>query len=410
MSCYGYPSDTTPFKKQLFENGFVFDYAFSQATKTRPSVPSIMTSLYPTATGVWRITDRLDDAYLTIAEIMRNQGFATAAFIQNQNAGPYAGIHQGFGQLTSTAKATPEHGYGKLVRDWIESHRHRNFFLYLHVLDPHGKYDPPESHRGWWKTRHIGGHPVDPDRRFDPDWVSTPTIEGRRARYDGEIRNNDDQFKGFVTWLKEQGLYEDTLLVFISDHGEFLGEHGLWEHTPPGFIQVLRVPLLINYPRLNGLGTRIRHPVQLIDVMPTILDLAQIDTEPLILHGQSLIPLIENQQQQTWSDRVIASDEVVRRSSPADAARGSLFFGQWHLLYSQEDTVRIFDYVHGPDEGEVDTSRFAAELAKLGIEDFIATIQSANITIWQSLVKTREPSVEYDANVIDQLRELGYVE
>ena len=103
MSCYGYFRETTPIKDKLIKKGVLFQHAFSQATMTRPSCPSFMTSLYPTATGVWHFSEMLDDTYLTLAEIMRNQGFATASFIQNANAGSPAGLHQGFSTLFDTA-------------------------------------------------------------------------------------------------------------------------------------------------------------------------------------------------------------------------------------------------------------------------------------------------------------------
>ena len=100
LSTYGYELETSPHKTKLMgEHGIQFEWAVSQATKTRPSVPSLMTSLYPTATGVLGWADMLSDRYLTLAEIMRSQGFTTAAFAQNGNAGPYAGGHQGFSQF-----------------------------------------------------------------------------------------------------------------------------------------------------------------------------------------------------------------------------------------------------------------------------------------------------------------------
>jgi choline-sulfatase len=124
--------------------GVQFDWAFSQATKTRPSVPALMTSLYPTATGVWHRSDMLSERHLTLAEIMRSQGFVTASFLQNGNAGPYAGLHQGFSELYDERIMgnASEEIFGERVFSWLEDHRDQNFFLYLHPLDPHAPYDP----------------------------------------------------------------------------------------------------------------------------------------------------------------------------------------------------------------------------------------------------------------------------
>lgn len=410
MSCYGYPRKTTPFKDLLFKHGMVFEHAFSQATKTRPSVPSIMTSLYPTATGVWQLSDRLDDAYLTLAEIMRHQGFVTAAFIQNENAGPYAGLQQGFGQLRGTGKADPELAYGPLVREWIDAHKHRNMFLYLHILDPHGRYDPPEKFRGWWRTIQFRGIRVDHNPRFDPEWDSTPSVEGRRARYDGEIRNNDYYFEGLVTWLKQRALFENTLLVFIADHGEHLGEHELWEHSPPGYIQVLHVPLLMSYPARFGSGIRFSQPVQVMDVMPTILELADVDTAPLILQGQSLMPLIRRDSSVELTRRVVASDEVVRRKVLDEGFWGSLFFDGWHLLNTKDRDVQVFNYLLDPNENRADTSEIALQIMRSGVDEYMEAIQRLNIGIWGSVTRDKNRTIDYDVEVVEQLRELGYVE
>ena len=131
LSTYGYERDTSPNKTAVMaKQGVVFEHAFSQATKTRPSVPSIFTGLYPTATGVWHFSDVLSERYLTLAEIMSNQGFVTASFIQNGNAGVYAGLHQGFDVLRDTnlmGKAT-ENVLGGSVFEWMQQAPGPEFF------------------------------------------------------------------------------------------------------------------------------------------------------------------------------------------------------------------------------------------------------------------------------------------
>ena len=157
---------------------------------------------------------------------MRSQGFLTASFIQNTNAGPAAGLHQGFGQLFHIRGAAE--GYGKLFFDWLQELHDRNFFAYVHVLDPHGVYDPPADFRGWYEELAPGRTPVErDDLEHDPAWVETPTLEGRRALYDGEIRANDHHFERLLEELERLELLKDTLVIFLADHGEHLGERGL---------------------------------------------------------------------------------------------------------------------------------------------------------------------------------------
>ena len=259
LSLYGHERETSPFKERLASSGVLFEHAFSQATRTRPSCPSFMTSLYPTATGVWSFRDRLDDRYLTLAEVLRGQGFETASFIQNANAGPAAGLHQGFDHVwnTHTMGTQPQQIYGDHVLRWIARHRDRNLFVYLHALDPHGVYDPPAPYDAWYREGDLGTEVRPLYDKIDPDWETRPTLEGRRRLYDGEIRHNDARLESFIGALDRLGILEDSLLVFMSDHGEHLGEHALWIHKPPGFVQVLHVPLLMVHPRLLPRGVRI---------------------------------------------------------------------------------------------------------------------------------------------------------
>lgn len=131
LSGNGYKLPTTPVKDKLFaECGIVFENAISQGCWTRPSVPSLMTSLMPTVTGVWHFSDMLGDEFLTLAEIMRSQGFVTGAFIQNPNAGAWAGMHQGYSQLFDEAALglETEGVFGERLKGWLESQRQRNFF------------------------------------------------------------------------------------------------------------------------------------------------------------------------------------------------------------------------------------------------------------------------------------------
>ena len=240
-----------------------------------------MTSLLPTATGVWNFSDMLRDEYLTLAEILRSQGFVTASFIQNGNAGPYNGLHQGFSLLLDeeVLGRTTEKILGDRLASWLDRHAERNFFLYLHVRDPHGPYDPPPPFDAWYHDA-MRESPAEQralalaaDRKWlDPEWVERPTLVGRRLLYDGEIRHNDSLVGALVEQLESLGLREDTLIVLLSDHGEHLGEHGLWEHHPPGYRQVLHVPLILVHPAGLPEGRRIDQIVQLTDVMPTVLD------------------------------------------------------------------------------------------------------------------------------------------
>ena len=416
LSMYGYQRRTSPFKERLALRGVLFEHAFSQATKTRPSCPSFMTSLYPTATGVWSFADRLDDRFLTLAEVLRSQGFETASFVQNTNAGPAAGLHQGFDHVWNahTMGTQPQQIYGDHVLGWIARHRDRNLFVYLHALDPHGVYDPPAPYDAWYREGDLGTEVRPLYEKLDPDWVTRPTREGRQRLYDGEIRNNDARMESFIEALDRLGLLEDALIVFMSDHGEHLGEHALWIHKPPGFVQVLHVPLLMVHPRLLPRGVRISEPVQLADIAPSILELAGVDVDQLPLQGSSLLRLVRDEVPDHGDRRVGVSEEVTSYPAKSDPmVRASLFFGRWHFLrteHEDRESLQIFDYVADPDELKPLASTSLDFLLQRRVLAWLRRLKAANLAIWEQTTRGGTEEVRFDLEVQDQLRALGYIE
>ncbi|MGH6918520.1 MAG: sulfatase-like hydrolase/transferase, partial [Geminicoccaceae bacterium] len=428
LSSYGYGLETSPNKSALMkEEGIQFDWAFSQATKTRPSVPALMTSLYPTATGVWHRSDALSSRYLTLAEIMRAQGFVTGAFLQNGNAGPYAGLHQGYSELYDerTMGTATEEIVGPRVRSWLESHRGQNFFLYLHVIDPHAPYDPPAPFDSWNRELAGAGTPVEWLEYKDAD-NQEPTIEGRQRRYAGEIRHNDNLLPTLLQSLDQLGIREDTLLIFLSDHGEYLGEFGEWDHHPPGRLPVIHVPLMMTYPGRFGEPKRIIEAVQLVDVMPTVLELAGIDRTDLLLQGDSLVGLIERSDPERWRDRLVISEEpwAMEKSQPCSCA--SLFFREWHVLSSTylwpvdaSDPIlpgvatfvktHVYRYRDDPTE-RIPSLTFLPDLyIRWLANDTVSSLREANQTTWRKLTEGDSVDLQVDPDTLEHLRGLGYV-
>jgi arylsulfatase A-like enzyme len=429
LSTYGYELETSPYKTALMrDRGIQFDWAFSQATKTRASVPSLMTSLYPTATGVWHPGDMLSSRYLTIAEIMRAQGFVTASFLQNANAGPHVGAHQGFSELLEErimGQATEEI-IGQRLHSWLERHRAQNIFLYLHVIDPHGPYDPPAPFDGWYRETAGTGTPVTWRNDQDPRAIQQPTIEGRQRRYAGEIRHNDHVLTSLIRTLEELGIREDTLLIFLADHGEYMGENGEWGHQPPGLMPVIRVPLMMIYPSRFKEPKRIAEVVQLVDVMPTVLELAGVDRTELLLQGDSLVSLIEGAEPQHWRDRLAISEEphIMQKRRPCSCA--SLLFRDWHVISStglwppnRTDPIlpgiqtfiktHVYRFRDDPKE-QVPALSFLPDLyVRWLANDTVSELREVNQTTWRKLSEGEDVDLQVDPETLEHLRGLGYV-
>ena len=429
LSSYGYELETSPNKTALInEGGIQFDWAFSQATKTRPSVPALMTSLYPTATGVWHRSDMLSSRYLTIAEIMRAQGFVTASFLQNGNAGPYAGLHQGFSELHDERLmgSSTEEIVGQRVRSWLERHRDQNMFLYLHAIDPHGPYDPPAPFDAWYKEVAETGTPVEWLDHLDGDAVREPTMEGRQRRYAGEIRHNDHVLTTLVRTLEELGIREDTLLIFLADHGEYMGEGGRWDHDPPSLLPVVHVPLMISYPRRFTQAQRIESAVQLIDVVPTVLELAGVERTELLLEGESLVGLIEGKDVDRWRDRVVFVEEPWAMDKEHPCSCASMMFRDWHVISStwlwpadRTDPIlpgiqtfvktHVYRYRDDPKE-QVPALSFLPDLyVRWLANDTVSELRELNQTTWRKLTEGEDIDLQMDPDTLEHLRGLGYV-
>ena len=442
LSGYGHARETSPYFDAFVRKGVVFEHALSQASKTRPSVAAMMTGLYPTAVGVWNFHEMLDERYLTLAEILRSQGFATAAFMGNPNAGPYAGLHQGFEFLVHRFPGRarlPGEPYliqraseilGPKVDDWIDDNLDRNFFLYLHLVDPHGAYDAPPPFDRWFQEIDTAALPeLRRDFKLDPPAVARPTGEGRRRMYDGEIRYNDQHIARLLEGLEARGVLEHTLVIFASDHGEFLGlrDADEWGHHPPGYEQVIHVPLAMVLPKALPAGRRVALPVQLIDVLPTILELAGVDDDGLVLQGRSLLPLATDAgAAAAWAaNRIVVSDEVIGRPRGDTRPWGSVYFDGVHFLNSRKfydrtllsqpdldvtSRIEAFRYAEDPAESNNLAGDPQWRPWKDESSSFLQALIEQNEGIWQAMTGESDDEIRLDPEVREQLRGLGYIQ
>ena len=405
LSLHGHRRETSPALDALAARGATFERAYSTATKTRPSVPSLMTSLYPSASGVVTHYDRLAEPYVTLAEILRAAGFATAAFIQNGNAGPAAGLHQGFDR--SATRATPEdtlYDHPDVLR-WLEQHREQSFFLYLHLLDPHGPYDPGPPFDRWYRESGPGTTAV-ARHVYDPEWVRRPTREGRRLLYDGEIRRNDEGLARLLERLAGWGI-DDALLVFLSDHGEHLGEHGLWWHHPPSYAQVVHVPLVIVAPGRVSPGLRLSDPVSLIDVAPTVVDLLGLDGSALLQQGRSLRPRLEGAARDRR--RIVLVEEATVYRGPSDLSVSAIF-DPFHVLFSHlRSAPEIYDVEADPRQESPLPPNLARRRLLPKVGDYARRLGAINRSLRSALAGEAPDVLPQDPEVQEQLRALGYL-
>lgn len=238
VRAYGDGEAQTPALDALAAGGVRFDHAYAAAPLTLPSHASLMTGRYPPRHGARTDAGHLDPAALTIAEAFRRAGFATAAFAAGPPLDRRSGLDRGFESYTVG-------GQDSHAETWLDAHRDRRCFVWLHLFDPHAPY----------------GNPADRAR------VARPAID----RYDDDVAAADARLARLVRFLGPR--LRDTLLAVTSDHGEAFGEHGEVTHGLFVYDTTLRVPLILNGPPLDG-GRVATDPVSLVDVAPTIATLA----------------------------------------------------------------------------------------------------------------------------------------
>ncbi len=286
LGCYGYDRPTSPNLDRFADEATLFEAAIAQAPWTRPSVASILTGLGPLAHGVRTVEDRLPAKAETLAERLKGAGYRTAAFSTNWNVSTVTGFEQGFDDFLFFPQEPGSGSVNRRVLAWLDTKRgEQPFFLYIHTLDPHAPYEPPADLREQLAPglRPKAGTLEDLRRLYSSKGK-------RRARmidevsllYDAEVAANDRSFGALLDALRERGLYDETLIVFVADHGEELGEHGGLGHAHSLYSDQLDIPLVIKLPSQASqtAGRRVSRLAQQVDLVPTLLAAAGLPGVP----------------------------------------------------------------------------------------------------------------------------------
>lgn len=325
LGCHGYFRDTSPNIDRLAKEGVLFKDAHATAIATGPGFTSIITGLSPVHHHFyltpWNIPNLIDfdDAILTLPELIQDLvgGYVTAAFDNLINFSSHMDqFVRGFEfyvNVTGTSKPIHHHVTGGQINrrliPWLKEHKNENFFLFVHYWDPHTPYNQPEEFRRIF--HHEPGKLGDLEVREAPAgyryvsgwgrvgdlWEPYPD-EGKPTidLYDGEIRYVDFMIGNVFETLKELGIEDKTVILITSDHGEQLGQHGLYGHR--GLHEsVVHIPLIMWSPSIIPSGKVVEGYVQQSDICPTILSLLGVEDEEMPkLDGESLLPVIEGKK------------------------------------------------------------------------------------------------------------------
>jgi len=287
LGSYGHGRDTAPFLDRIAREGTLFETAIAPATVTGPSHMSLFTGVYPPRHGMLTGMEPRAAGIDTLAQLLRAAGYHTAAFTENGYIIADLGFTDGFstyhentgqGGISRPAEGEVRLTFAQAER-WLRENRRFPFFLFVHTYKVHFPYNPPEGYRTLFENDGLPGQPERPNLRR---WFTD---------YDREIRFVDDELKRLFAAIPADGRTGSTIVVILSDHGEEFGEHGGWQHGSTVFEELLRVPLIFWAPGRIAAGRRHATQVSLIDVAPTLLELAGIPLPPT-MQGTSLRPAV----------------------------------------------------------------------------------------------------------------------
>jgi arylsulfatase A-like enzyme len=390
MGFLGKTPSVTPNLDKLAAQSCVFDDAYTVAPITLPAHCSLLTGLYPVSHGVHENTShQLPKDALTLAEILKGHGYATAATVGAFVLDPMYGIDQGFDHYDSPTKRDAHVGLsvaerradeqGDLaVKEIAELAKETPFFYWVHFFDPHFPYEAPDK------------LPPEPGEAATPDALS-------RHTYLEELHFADKHLGRLLEKLESSGLMKELVVVFAADHGESLGDTPEPSHGYFLFDATVRIPLLIRDPESKP--RRVAAQASLVDVVPTVLDLlAAPERETLRFDGADLAPLVRG-----------SADDVGERALLLETRMTWLNFGWAPFDGCVQERMK---YVHSARDELFD--RKADPLEKKNLFDPAEARSKALVLRVQSLLAApavklgREP-VQLDVEERQRMQALGYV-
>jgi len=340
LSCYGYERKTSPEIDKLASEGVVFENAFSNSTWTRSSAASILTSTYPSVHGVMTNNDFLTKELVTLPELLQKCGFVTVVINAMGNLASVYGFDRGFTEYfdlfrSSNLKKIRDAARGKnfgehesakdavnplsedineIASSMLKKYKNDNLFIFCWSIDTHTPLSSPENFAIFSDPNYSGkvdgthSHPPE-NIKDEQQWIGL---------YDSEIYHNDHSIGQLVAELKKLDLYDDTTIMVTSDHGQGLGEHGKFLHGGPPYDYVIRVPMIVKLSRqFSKHADKVSNFIQLIDIFPTITDLAGLDIQKIpTIQGKSFLPLIAGRRDEYVGHDAIYAETHQFQDSP----------------------------------------------------------------------------------------------
>jgi len=424
LRCYGYARETSPAIDALASDSALFLNARSQAPYTLSSHASILTGLLPTSHQVLHLDQSLDTAAVTLADRFRAEGYITAAIVGGGQVSAKYGLAKGFDFFDERAWIHKDNDlaglhYGR-VANWLKENRPSPFFLFVHTYQPHDPYDAPAPWNRMFLDEDAPWSSADLQVILGAGFqelfkrMTSAQTANLVGLYDGEIRYTDEALIGpLVALLRELGLYDRTLIVLTSDHGEKFNEHYGWVHAHTLYDEEIHVPLMFKFPASRHRGDRIEDSVRSIDIAPTVLEVAGIGFKLDEIDGRSLMGRLDGQAP---ADRPVLSylpagfiDDIPEKIALIQGARKLILNKRYEAgAYTYfnpppppQDDVELFDLAGDPGEKRNAAGADPAMVRRLfeALKPFQARLAAAG----------KSKRFQMDEALREKLRTLGYI-
>jgi len=421
FGCYGYHRQTTPFLSSMERDCAFYENAISSSYWTMPSVASLFTGMYTSDHGLVADSDKLDESWTTLPGILRKKGYHCSAFVRNIYVSEYSGLTSDFDYyckkdykkklkgmmsflksltfgledgsnrtgdkhvskvsqitkkqafitaLSRAAETFVDSGSSQLISNfgsWLSKHKSGPFFVYLHFMETHSPYRAPHLYgfRFLKLKEKIKELKVNRDhlRFLTKEREMTPDdFRILLASYDNAIFYSDALIGRIIGMLRQMGLYDNSLIIILSDHGDNIGDHGLMSHYWCLYDTVIKIPLLIKFPRHLSCIGRITRLAQNVDIFPTILSLLDVKDEKIWeqTQGNDLLGLMPAKREEE-----IAISELVKAFGPDKRRYRNLFACYDRRLLSIRSKTAKFIYSSRGDHEAYDLLNDPYELTNL---------------------------------------------
>jgi len=374
VGCYGNADASTPTIDTLAATGVRFEEAYAQVPLTLPSHVSMLTGLHPLSTGV-QVNGALalGPGVPTLSEVFKGHGYRTAAFIGADVMESSYGLTRGFDHYSDdfgeddTSGQRPADQVTDAALNWLNREPGGTFFAWAHYYDPHTPYTPPAEFSA-----------------------------GAASAYAGEISFVDSQIQRLLSWLDENGLREQTMVIVVGDHGEGLLDHQEDSHGHFVYNTTMRVPWIVEYPALLSKPQTVATPVQLVDLFPTVLDLLGWDTSEFALDGRSLAQACTTGKAEA---QPVYGESEYPRLGFGWAPLRFIIKDQWK--YIEAPRAELYNLESDPDELDnvIEANRDVAERLRADLAEYVTYLRENRPDVG---------STTPDQETIDRLASLGY--